>query len=64
MQPNVTSDMEGLKISDLKYFFPLQFCIFALIGTGSVSERMSNSQWYPLKLCLIKYELDINVYNF
>jgi len=25
---------------------------------------MSDSQRYPCKLCLIKYELDINVYNF
>ena len=26
-------------------------------------QRMSASQQYPLKLCLTKYELDINVYD-
>ena len=26
--------------------------------------KIADSQWYPWKLCLIKYELDFDVYNF
>ena len=32
--------------------------------TLHVQGVMSNSQWYHQKRCLIKYELDSNVYNF
>ena len=33
------------------------------LGTKDENIQLSDSQQYPLKLCLIKYESDINVYN-
>ena len=31
--------------------------------TPHAKMTMPDSQWYPLKLCLLKYELDIDVNN-
>ena len=49
------------------YRILFNICVVSEVSPGikePANVAMPDSQRYPLKLCMIKYELEINVYNF
>ena len=41
-----------------------KICYTSQLWTLHAKMALANSQQYPLKFCFIKYDLDINVFNF